>query len=315
MASPRIFISSTCYDLKYIRENLKFFIKNLGYEPVLSNEGGVFYNPKLHVQDACLAEVPTCQLFVLIIGGRSGTNFKESNKSITNHEFLEAVKSKVPVFALVEQSVHDQYYLYLANSGNKDIDSNKIHYPSVDSIKIFDFISSVQSQVINNALFPFSDFEGMQSYLRQQWASMFHSYLVNQQQTQSVTDVLRELSKTNTQIEYLSRQIIQSLGDNVVQAKIKAYDLLIESPLTSYLATWGIKVTPQVILAHKTLDEICHDQFQIDKGEGFSYTHGGPPYRGTKQLIQKVRELYVETREKLCKLIENEGLKKEDIIK
>ncbi len=30
MPTPRVFVSSTCYDLKYIRENLKFFIRNLG---------------------------------------------------------------------------------------------------------------------------------------------------------------------------------------------------------------------------------------------------------------------------------------------
>src|SRR5882724_3059201 len=111
MAAPRIFVSSTCYDLRYIRENLKFFTKNLGYEPVLSEEGAVFYNPSLHVQDACLAEVPTCQLFMLIIGGRFGSEFKGSDKSITNHEYLEAVRAKIPIFALVEKAVHDQYYL------------------------------------------------------------------------------------------------------------------------------------------------------------------------------------------------------------
>lgn len=67
MPTPRIFVSSTCYDLKYIRENLKFFIRNLGYEPILSEEGNVFYDPSLHVQDACLAEVPSCQVLLLII--------------------------------------------------------------------------------------------------------------------------------------------------------------------------------------------------------------------------------------------------------
>ena len=46
MAIPRVFISSTCYDLKYIRENLRFFIKTIGYDPILSEEGGIFYDPK-----------------------------------------------------------------------------------------------------------------------------------------------------------------------------------------------------------------------------------------------------------------------------
>ena len=125
MASPRVFISSTCYDLKYIRENLKFFIKTLGYEPVLSEEGSVFYNPEKHVQDACLAEVPASQLFVLIIGGRFGSQYRTGPKSITNHEFLEAVKARVPIFALVEQGVYDQYFVFVSNKGNKEVDASK----------------------------------------------------------------------------------------------------------------------------------------------------------------------------------------------
>ncbi len=49
MPAPRVFISSTLYDLKYIRENLKFFVRSFGYEPVLSEEGAIFYDPKLSV--------------------------------------------------------------------------------------------------------------------------------------------------------------------------------------------------------------------------------------------------------------------------
>ena len=87
MAIPRVFISSTCYDLKYIRENLKFFVKTIGYEPVLSEDGDVFYNPTGHTHESCLSEVVTCQIFVLIIGGRYGGKYKESEKSITNMEY------------------------------------------------------------------------------------------------------------------------------------------------------------------------------------------------------------------------------------
>jgi len=67
MPAPRVFISSTWYDLRYIRENLKYFITSLGYDPILSEEGDVFYDPSKHVQDAGLAEVPSCQIFVSII--------------------------------------------------------------------------------------------------------------------------------------------------------------------------------------------------------------------------------------------------------
>ncbi|MEH7356711.1 DUF4062 domain-containing protein, partial [Neobacillus drentensis] len=106
MASPKVFISSTCYDLKYIRENIKYFVRTLGYEPILSEDGDVFYNPQSHTHDSCLDEIPNCQMFVLIIGGRYGGEFKGTQHSITNAEYKEAIKQKIPVFTLVEQGVY-----------------------------------------------------------------------------------------------------------------------------------------------------------------------------------------------------------------
>ncbi len=35
MAKPRVFISSTYYDLRHIRNDLDGFIKELGYEPTI----------------------------------------------------------------------------------------------------------------------------------------------------------------------------------------------------------------------------------------------------------------------------------------
>ena len=83
---PVVFVSSTCYDLKYIRENLKYFISNMGYESILSEDGDVYYDPREHTHDACISEVGNCQLFVLIIGGRYGGKYLKSDKSITNRE-------------------------------------------------------------------------------------------------------------------------------------------------------------------------------------------------------------------------------------
>ena len=39
MAKPRVFISSTFYDLRQIRVELDKFIEGLGYEPVRNEEG------------------------------------------------------------------------------------------------------------------------------------------------------------------------------------------------------------------------------------------------------------------------------------
>ena len=144
MATPRVFVSSTCYDLKYIRDNLRYFITTLGYEPILSEDGAVFFDPSSHTHDSCLTEIPNCQLFVLIIGGRYGGKFQGTDDSITNMEYREAIKHKIPVFTLVESGVLHDHHTYLTNKKNEDIDLTKFNFPSSDSIKIFEFIDEVR---------------------------------------------------------------------------------------------------------------------------------------------------------------------------
>ena len=41
MAKPRIFISSTFYDLRQVREDLERTIRELGYEPVRNETGSI----------------------------------------------------------------------------------------------------------------------------------------------------------------------------------------------------------------------------------------------------------------------------------
>lgn len=55
------------------------------------------------------------------------------------------MKAKIPIFALVEQAVYEQFHVYNHNKANKSIDPAKITYPSVDSHKIFDFIGEVHN--------------------------------------------------------------------------------------------------------------------------------------------------------------------------
>ena len=86
----------------------------------------MFVDPKIHVQEACWTEIPNCQMLVLIIGGRHGSDFPDDIRSITNHEFDEAKELKITVFALVEQSVLNDYFLYQANPSNSEIDADKI---------------------------------------------------------------------------------------------------------------------------------------------------------------------------------------------
>ena len=62
MATPRIFISSTCYDLQEIRFQLRKFVEDFGLEPVMSEFGDIFYNFDKHVQESCKDEIEKCDV-------------------------------------------------------------------------------------------------------------------------------------------------------------------------------------------------------------------------------------------------------------
>jgi len=254
MAVPRVFVSSTWYDLRYIRENLKFFIRAVGYEPVLSEEGNVYYDPRISTADACLAEVPNTQLFVLLVGGRRGSVLKDGATSVTNGEYREAVRLKIPIFALVESAVHGDYQVYVRNRDNAGVDPSRIVYPSVDSTAVFDFTAEVRSNAVNNALVPFRDFDDIKSYLAQQWAGMMFSFLTRANEGTRVADTLEMFASVNARIEMLTRQILQSVGTDEAKLTSKLYDQMLASEAVRDLSYMKGKPTPSAVLKADTYE-------------------------------------------------------------
>lgn len=229
MATPRVFISSTCYDLKHIRESLKYFVKSIGYEPVLSEDGDVFYSPSSHTHDSCLDEVATCQMFVLIIGGRYGGKHKESDKSITNEEYIAAIGQGIPVFTLVDTGTYADHHLYTSNKNNSEIDRDKIKYPASDSIKIFKFIDDVRKHSINNAIQPFKNFLDIECYLKKQWSGMMFDLLQkarNEKQALITNKLLNDLSEASKKTEELIKFLVSSADKENAKSVIENIDLL-----------------------------------------------------------------------------------------
>ncbi len=228
----------------------------MGFEPVLSERGNVYYNPKLNVQDACLAEVPTCQIFLLIIGGRFGSNYKENSGSITNNEYREAAKAGIPIFALVDQQVNSEFLVYTKNKDAGIIDISKIKYPSVDSTKIFDFMEEVQGNAVNNALTSFASYIELESYLRQQWASMMYNFLSQQSETKRVATLLETLTTMNDRIEFLAKQILKIVGNNKSKARAEIYEKIQKYINFTTLKQCGLEVSPEDVINYVSISDL-----------------------------------------------------------
>lgn len=309
MATPRIFVSSTFYDLKYIRENIRYFIRTIGYEPMLSEDGDVYYNPKKHTHDSCISEVTSCQMFILIVGGRFGGKFKDTEKSITNNEYLEAVKAKIPVFALVETSVHGEHHVYNENlkTGGVKV-ANVIKYPSVDNVKIFEFIDEVRKNSINNAIVPFRDFSDIELYLKKQWAGMMFNFLTEAIEEDRVSDTLSALTSVSAKIEILTKQILNSVGSAKALLTIGLYETMVSYECFRDLGFLRIRPTPQDILKFKDLISLGK-HYKVDirenKTEEDEYSLSGDGKMSKSRFESNVAQYLEMRKEFLAKLKEN----------
>jgi hypothetical protein len=322
MPIPRVFVSSTCYDLHYIRENLRFFIRNMGFEPVLSERGNVFYDPKMHAQDACLAEVSTCQIFVLIIGGRFGHKYKDTSKSIVNYEYKNAIESKIPVFALVEQQVNAEFLVFEKNKEKTDIDATRIDYPSVDSTRIFDFMEEVQSNSINNALVPFSDYDELESYLRQQWAGMMFNFLAKQSESGRVASLLETLATMSDKIEFLAKEILGSVGTNIAKINAKIYEVLQKHESFSVLKRYGIEASSAEVVKNIDFRDLFKDKNVVledkDKKVEFALKAGRGIKKNvwiSKMLFPKLERDYEEMRHEVLMILKKNRITPEQFIR
>ena len=143
---PNVFVSSTIYDLQYLRDAIRETIIELGYNPVMSDYGDIGYLPSKSAQESCYATIRDCQLAVLIIGKRYGEK-TENGLSVTNNEFLTIQKRNVPIVTIVDQEVISFKRVYEANRATE----NATKFPGMDSApETFNFIRSVMDSPLTH---------------------------------------------------------------------------------------------------------------------------------------------------------------------
>ena len=67
MARTRVFISSTYYDLKYVRDDIERFVLELGYEPVRHETGNIPYTKDAPLEESAYREASLSDIIVTII--------------------------------------------------------------------------------------------------------------------------------------------------------------------------------------------------------------------------------------------------------
>lgn len=120
MARPRVFISSTHFDLKTVRGDLERYIVGRGFEPVLSERGNIPYGKDKHLEEYCYREIELSDIVVAIIGGRYGSESTDRPYSISQKELRTALDLGKPVYIFVQRSVLLEYRTY---ERNKEVDS------------------------------------------------------------------------------------------------------------------------------------------------------------------------------------------------
>ena len=135
-----VFVSSTCYDLKQIRADMKEFLEsNYGFEAMMSEFDSFPIDPCVGTFENCLSNVDQCaDIFVLIVGNRYGYVL-ESGKSVTNLEYLHAKAKGIPMYVFVSKQIYNTLPIWRSN---KVGDFSSV----VDSSKIFEFVADIYDE-------------------------------------------------------------------------------------------------------------------------------------------------------------------------
>lgn len=202
MARPRVFISSTFYDLKHVRYDLENFIRMIGYDPIMNDKGNIPYSSDRPLENSCYDEVSSCDILVGIIGNKYGSTSKNNNEySVSMSEIKTAIKSNKQVFVFVEKAVLNEYKLFIAN---KDVST--IRYVAVDNTKIHHFIEEIYSLPNNNALIPFESAAEITSYLKEQFAGLFQR-LLQEKSTITEQTASRDIKESVDELRTITNQL------------------------------------------------------------------------------------------------------------
>ena len=280
MASPRIFISSTFYDLRQVRSDIERSILELGYEPVRHETGAIPYLKDEPLESGAYREIDLSDVIVFIMGGRSGSQSEEyPGYSISQAELKRALGKGIQVFIFVESDVLNEYKTYKLNKN-----SEEIKYSSVDDVTVFPFLEELYSLPVNNPITPFEVANDISSFLKQQFAGLFHRFLQEQkrQQEVNVLEEMHSVAKTlNELVRFLTveRKNSDAAIKSILLADHPAFRRLAELTKTPYRVFFTTRKEMGAWLEARKWGQLSDDQlspgnvdeWEIHRGDKTTY--------------------------------------------
>jgi hypothetical protein len=169
-----LFVSSTCFDLRSLREHIRKEIEEWGHDPVLSEYPSFPVSPDLSTVENCKKVVrDRADVLVLIVGGKRGSLDPATDKSVVNSEYREARASGLDCIIFVDKQVWDLLPIYRKN---KEIDFG----PAVDNPAVFSFLEELIADT--KWIFQFVKTDDILTTLRIQLSTRFQDLLIRARQ-------------------------------------------------------------------------------------------------------------------------------------
>jgi len=269
---PRIFISSTFYDLKYIREDLANFVRSYGYEPILFEDGDIGYTPGKTLDSSCYESMKNSDMVILIIGGEYGSaasgekkdDFKEY-MSVTRNEFRTAVESGIPIFVMIDKKVMAEYGVYEANFDDIEKENRAMAFPTTKNINVFRFIKEIKGIVT----LPIQEFErssDIKGFISKQWADMFKNYLnslrnekENRKIESSVNEMKALIQKMNIMLDSVGKNVLSKDNSKEYENVINQQEII--SFCNSILKVFLIEIDNDIQFDSDNWSEIIITKF------------------------------------------------------
>lgn len=226
MARPRVFISSTFYDLKYVREDIARCVRDLGYESILFEKGEIPYGKNQRPEEYCYKEIELCDVLVSIIGGRYGSESSESGYSVTQKELRQALEVGKQVYIFVDKNVQAEFETYKINKDNEHI-----KFRHVDNRKVYEFLEEVYELPRNNPIFSFESSQEIVRVLKEQWSGLFQRLLSKEGDGKQL-EMINALKSTMSTLQNIVKVMSEK---NETQSTVMKELILLNHPAFSHL--------------------------------------------------------------------------------